>query len=385
MNITFLYLVKKFLIKFSQIFSAFFLLGFVINLTESTRKYQDLSLNFLDFLFLSILKTPKFIDDISLPIILLATMALFINLSARSEITALRNIGLSFFGILKPIIITSIIIGLIWITLFYSLVVKSNNLLNATELRIINRKVIDSDIKDGNFKDKAIWLKQSNQEFESGEIIIRINKIANNLVDNDIINSSDIYNFSQLSLWFFDNNAAFYKKIDAKFARFDNNSWHLSNIVINDSNLINKQFDKITINSNLTIDFIDKTIKNNLQEVGFFNLFTLPKIINQIEDSGFSSLKFKAKYHHLLTRPLLFVAMAIMAMFFAANHYRSPKNAIKIFCGILSGLCFYIIDILFLSLSSFKIVSIFAGTWIIAIICFTIAILLTFYKEKIIN
>lgn len=384
MNITSSYLVKKFLIKFSQIFSAFLLLGFVINLTESTKKYQDLSLNFLDFLFLSMLKTPKFVDDISLPIILLATMALFINLSARSEITAMRNIGLSFFGILKPIIITSIIISIAWITLFYSLVVKSNNLLNTTELRILNRKD-DNGVKDSNFKDKAIWLKQSNQEFENGEIIIRISKIANNLVDNDAINGSNIYNFSQLSLWFFDNNATFYKKIDAKFAKFDNNSWHLNNIVINDSNLINKQFDKITINSNLTIDFIDKTIKNSLQEVSFFDLFTLPKIIKQIENSGFSSLKFKAKYHHLLTRPLLFVAMVIMAMFFAGNHYRSPRNAIKIFCGILSGLCFYIIDILFLSLSSFKIVSIFAGTWVVAVICFTMAILLTFYKEKIIN
>ena len=106
------------------------------------------------------------------------------------------------------------------------------------------------------------------------------------------------------------------------------------------------------------------------------------KIIKELNNEGISSLKFRVRYHHLLTRPLIFAIMSIIAGFFAINHIRNQKAFIMIFLGVLTGVGLYIFDNIAVTLGSAGLISVISASWIMAMIYLSIAILLIFYKEK---
>ena len=80
----------------------------------------------------------------------------------------------------------------------------------------------------------GLWFKQINSE-NQGNIIIMVRKAFKN--------SQNLYNSS---LWFFDKNQIFYKRIDAKKMILQNNQWVIQEAVLNDKNNFNESHKLIT-------------------------------------------------------------------------------------------------------------------------------------------
>jgi lipopolysaccharide export system permease protein len=186
---------------------------------------------------------------------------------------------------------------------------------------------------------------------------------------------------NNVSLWFFDKDDKFYKRIDAKNMILSEGRWELTSAIINDDNNINKVQNNLKISTNLEAQFITKKIINNFENVRLFSVYSLPSLIDNLQDSGFSPRKFLVYYHSLLVKPFLFVAMSLMAAFFAINNVRSRNNSIIFVTGIAVGLVFYVSLVIVGALGSSGLIPIFLATWMTAIILMIISILLIFRKE----
>lgn len=359
------YIVRKFLITLLLVLLSISALLAMINIFELLDKVSDKPVGFGQIIAMDLLQIPSFVDNISPFLILVAAMITLFSLSIRSEITVMRASGLSFFQVVAPIAFSAFIVGIFFVSIFNPIAIVANKTFTRMEQVLVQKEKVNTLAPVG-----GIWLKQKNNLYENQEIIIRADKIyrTNLKMDN-------------VSLWFFDENQQFYKKINAEDIMLKEGYWYLTNVTINDRENINKTMLSLNIPTDLKEDFIIKKILNNFEDVRLFSIYDLPTLINDLKDSGFPPRKFVVHYYSLLAKPLLFVAMSLIAAFFAVNNVRSKNNILLLIAGTISGLVLYITSIIISAFGSSGLIPIFLATWMITIIMLAISILLIFKKE----
>lgn len=358
------YIAKKFLINFGLVTVSVSLLIAMINIFDILNQVSGKDVGFSDVLIMDILQVPSFIEDIAVFLIMISSMISLFTLSIRSEITVMRSSGLSFWQILMPIAVTSFIIGWFFILVFNPITISASKRLTHMQQKLINQEASSLTPTNG------IWLKQENVDDQNEDIIIRADKIYR----RDL-------RMMDVNLWFFNKDHQFYKRVDAQSMMFEEGSWNLENVVINDDKDINLKIDSLVIPTNLKPEFITKKILNNFESVRLFSVYDLPSLIRDLKDSGFSPRKFVVYLHSLLSKPFLFVAMSMMAAYFAINNSRSKNNVMFFVSGIALGLLFYIVLIIVNAIGSSGIIPTFLTTWMVVIIMMAISVLLIFRKE----
>ncbi len=136
------------------------------------------------------------------------------------------------------------------------------------------------------------------------------------------------------------------------------------------------------IPTNLDEEFIKQKILNNFENPKIFSIFELPQLIKDLKLAGLNQTKFKSHLNSLLCKPLIFLAMSLIACYFGLSHFRNQKNIILAISGIAVGLIFYITNSIIENLGNSGLVPIFSSTWLISMIYISIGILLIYRKEK---
>lgn len=361
-----IYIATRFLIKFAQILSAFSLLIFFINLLDVIEKVRGSDVPFTATFLMAFLQVPDFLNDVAPSLVLISAIITFFILSSRSEITVTRTSGFSIWQVCQPIAVCAFLLGVFWVTIFGPtsiLMMKKFNSLEGKYVRNEIREVVE--IKSG------IWLKQTNMNNPKEEIVIQAKKVY-----------KDSLELNNVTIWFFNKENQFYKKIDAKKVFLNEGHWLLKDAIINDFGTLNKSLESHIIPTDLDPEFVIQKIVNNFQNVKLFSVFELPNLIADLQSSGFSSTKFKVYLQSLLSKPLMFLAMIFIACYFGLNHTRSRSAILMIFLGITFGLILYVTSAIITALGSSGLIPTFASTWVISIICLAIGVLLIYRKEK---
>lgn len=366
MNLINRYLIKIFLTRFLQVSCGFSLLIFFINFIDSISEISSSQAPIYLAILLSFLQIPDFLNDIVSSLVLIATIITFFTLSSRSEITIMRISGFSLWQIVRPIAICAGFLGIFWITIFDIASIKMGKEFHRLESKYLNNELREFVAPQG-----GIWLKQNNLEKKGEELVILAQKIY----------QSDL-EFEGVTIWFFNQQGEFYKKLDADKITLKDGFWKMNNIILNDSQSINKKLESLLLPTDLNADFIIQKIVTNFQNVKIFSIFELPKLIEELASSGFSPTKFKIYFNSLLAKPILFSAMSLIACYFSLNHIRNQNTIFLILCGVIIGLVLYIASSIINALGSSNLIPVFASTWLIAIICFAIGTLLIYKKEK---
>jgi len=362
-----LYIAKKFFTNFFYITAGFCVLIFFINFMDSLEKAKDSDAGLMVAIQMAFMKIPDFINDIAPSLVIITSIITFFGLSSKSEITILRISGFSLWQIIEPVAISAFILGIFWVMIFGPISAAMANKFNSIE-----SKYIKKEIREAVEPESGIWLRQENLEKEGEELIIQAKKVYKENLELDYV-----------SIWFFNSQKQYYKKIDAKKMTMKDHYWLLEDIIINDFNTLNKIEKTLTITTNLEAEFVKQTIVNNFQNVKLFHIFELPTLIQDLKSSGLNSVKFKVYMYSLISKPFLFAAMTLIACFFGLNHIRNNNTTIKIFLGIITGLGFYIISSIMNSFGSSGLIPVFASTWFIVVMTISVGVLLIYKKENI--
>jgi len=362
-----IYIAKDFLWRFLQIISVFALLMFFINLLDSLDRIRSSDASFFVAIKMAFLQIPAFLNDIVPSLVLISAIVTFSILSSRSEITIIRMGGFSLWQIVRPVAISAFILGFFWI-----LIVGPISIFMTKSLQNIERKYIDQEVREVLEPKNGIWLKQGDKDQEDQEIIIQARKVYKDKVE-----------LRDVKILFFNQKGLFYKKINSKNMVLNDGHWMIENGILNDENNINEKVKNIKIATDLKADFVKQKIVNNFQNVKLFSVFDLPRLIKNLELSGFSSNKFKVYFYGLLSKPFLFVAMILIACYFGLGHIRNQRNSLMIFLGIIFGLTIYVSSTILENLGSSGIIPNFAATWLVIIMCLSSGILMIYNKENI--
>ena len=343
------FLINLFNISFFKVFIIFFSIILISNVLEQAEFFKDVDLSFFYLIFLSFLNTPSIIFEILPFIFLLSTQVFFINLIGKNELEIFKYSGLNNFKIIKIISIYTLILGFIFIIVFYNI---SSSLKNSYLL--IKNQYSEDDKYLAVITENGLWIKD---EINSGINIINANK-----VDDEFLLNVSITQFSK--------NFEILRIIQSYKVDISTFEWKLYEPTI----LINGEENnetEITLKSNFDLKKIN-SLFSNLSSLTLIDLFDLR---NSYKNLNYSLIDIDSHLYKIASYPLYLTLITILSAIIMFNIGYQKNSFFKITFGILLSVIIYYVNYFLNVLGTNEkiplILSIFMPLIILSIINFT--------------
>lgn len=317
------YLTKQFLKITINMSLAFFCLGFILNIFEEINFFKDYDVGISVPIMLSTLFVPSLLYNMFPFIILLSGIWFFRKIKKNDEIIAMKVSGMSNFSVIIVPGILSIFLGIFFVTSINPI----------TSALVKKYETVKGDYETDKWEYLAtiningIWIKEKN------------------LGKNYIIRSSNLdgQNLNQLTIYEFDENNNFLKRIDAASADIGSLNWKIKNARIIDSEgkIIAKNIKNLSYQSRYDIKKI-KSLYSNLDTVSFWNL---ENEIQLLEERGYSTGEMRSKLQKSLAFPFFLLSMVFLSGVFTLGMGFKENDWAYVFIAIITSvLIFYFND-----------------------------------------
>ena len=316
------YLAKEFFKIVINTSLTFFCLGFVLNLFEEINFFKDLEVSINMPIILSVLFVPSLLYTMFPFAILISGIWFFLKIKKTDEIIALKVSGISNFSIIIIPSIVSIILGILIITAFNpitSVLVKKYEIIKGSYEK--DQEYLAAITVNG------IWIKEKN-----------INK--NNIIRSANLNNE---NLITVTIYEFDKENNFIKRIEAKSANISSFNWILKDVTIIDAdgNYLVSNISRLDYISMYDIQKI-KSLYSNLDTISFWNL---KNEIQLLESRGYSTREMEAKFQRSFAFPFFLLSMVLLSGVFTLGMTFKENNWSYVFIAIITSvLIFYFND-----------------------------------------
>ena len=346
------FLIINFIKSFINILVVFTGLIIIINLLSELDFFKDTQVEIFFPIYLSFLNTPSLLFEMFPFLILISTQLFFLKLFYQDEIQILKYSGLKNTKILIIISLTSFVIGLFSILLFYNI---SSNLKNYyLELKsqyTTDDKYLAVITKNG------IWIKDS---INDKKVLINSSKIEKNFLYNTLI--------SEFNKEYDVIKNIYSEKIDIK-----EQEWQIFNPKIIKNNSIINSLDLIKYETNFDYKKI-QSLFSNLMSINFLELIELRKNYKSI---NYSTVEIDIQIQKLISYPIYLILISIFATIIMFNSKKFKNNFFKIILGLLSAVVIYYVNNFFNVLGKTEKIHYIFAIWIPMLILFVLNIFLS--------
>ena len=316
------YLAREFFKVVINMSLIFFCLAFILNLFEEINFFKDYDVGIKVPIILSALFVPSLLYNMFPFVILLSGIWYFLKIKKTDEIIGMKISGMSNFSIIIIPSLVVVILGIIFITSInpvISVLVKKYETIKGLYEK-------DQDYLAA-ITVNGIWIKEKNL---NNNFIIRSSKLdGDRLID--------------LTIYEFDNENNFLKRIEAKSADISSSSWKINDALLidKDGSIIEKNINNLEYQSTYDIKKI-KSLYSNLDTISFWDL---EHEIELLEEKGYSASEMKAKFQRSLAFPFFLLSMVLLSGVFTLGMQFKENNWTYVFIAIISSvLIFYFND-----------------------------------------
>ncbi len=347
-----IYLAKHFLVNCLVITAIILGIVYLVETIETLRratKFEGVSLPVV--LQISLFKLPE-VGQIIIPFcVLFGTVLSFWQLGRRSEIVILKGSGLSTWQFLMPYLFTGLIIGIAHTTILNPLgAVLLSKYEQMENLYLEHESSLVSLFEDG------IWLRQS---YQDGYVILHAGEA-------DV----QTWEIKDITLYFFDRQNGFKKRIDAPHGRLKDRLWLFHDVVIATSAEISKRQEDFRLNTTLLLKDIEESVLSP-ESISFWEL---PGLITNLENAGFDSTSLHIKFHSLLSKPLLILSMIVLGAAVSLKLPRSGNTMILIFTVLGTGFVIFFADNVLKAMGEANQMPVILAAWSSALISLAIGV-----------
>ncbi len=289
-----------------------------INLLELSRIISENEQNFLNFIYLSILKYPSILNEI-IPFVTIVSVAFLIrNLINNNEFVSMRNLGYSIFDIFLPIAIAIFVMGLIFLILINPL-----SVLMETEY----------DIKINNKEESLYSIRISNNEMWIKNEVDSLNSSFINIKNIDLkdMRAKDI------KILLLNNKSN--KFVLAETGIFKNNSFLLSKVKY--YNFEDEDYKSLD-NYNLNINFNKDNIINSISKfklIPFYKYLSHSKTLSKF---NLYSPEIGLYYLSEILKPFFIVVLSFVIIGFTGKFQRNENFFKVLFIAISVGFIIFL-------------------------------------------
>jgi lipopolysaccharide export system permease protein len=319
------YFAKRFLFTFLGVAGIFFLIMLSSELVEQLRRFSSSDATFTDLLVLSMLRIPEAIYEILPLIMILATIALFLNLARSSEMVVTRAAGRSALKALMAPIFVATTIGVLAVTVLNPIVAGTSK---EFETRNDALRGTSSVLSIGS---SGLWLRQGD---DMGQTVIRAQS-AN--LDGTKLSEVTFLTFEAQGTPDRRINAASAELITGAWVLRDAKSWQLATEVTPEATALRHA--ELSVASTLTPD----QIRDSFGTPSSIPIWELPAFIERLQTAGFSAQRHLVWFHKELATPLFLVSMVLIGASFTLRHQRGGRTGMMVMFAVLMAFVIYFI------------------------------------------
>ncbi|HEY7647016.1 MAG TPA: LPS export ABC transporter permease LptG [Hyphomicrobiales bacterium] len=292
---------------------------FFIDFVEMMREAAKVEVSAGQVVFLTLLRLPSFAELILPFAVLIGSIGAFLLLSRSSELVIVRASGVSVWQFLQPALLVALLFGVFAVAVY--------NPLAAEAKLAADRMFADTFASKGGGKKNgtATWIRQDGPD---GQSILYAHASADR--------GSTL---AGLTLLQFDPNKKFIERIEADKATLRQGYWELENAHVSSSGALPQLYKKYLVSTYLDAEQVNEKI-DTVESISFWEL---PSFIKFAEKAGFDTTPYKLQYQQLLARPLLMVAMVLLAATCALKPFRFGKIQTMVITGLSGGFAFFVL------------------------------------------
>jgi lipopolysaccharide export system permease protein len=340
--------------------SSLILLVQFVDLSRTIGVRTDVSAG--DIFGLTLLKSPSVIQILLPFVFLFGGISAYVGLNRRSELVAMRAAGVSAWRFIMPSAAAAFFIGVIAVLAINPVSAALSARFEADRARIM-ANYLGSDVP------KDVWLRQGDEHTQ-----MVIHAKGRDTVQGEV-------RLRDVSLFVYQKNKfgqpEFKRRLEAAQAVLRPGFWQLKDVREATAGESSVQSDSLSIRSTLDSEAAVERFASP-DAIAFWRL---PGAIKQTEDSGFSASGYRLRFQQLLSTPLMFAAMAVLAAAFSLRLVRLGGLAGLAGAGVALGFVVFFFNQLSGALGRADIIPLFAAAWAPAAVALLSGLTLLCYTE----
>lgn len=313
------YLIKSLLKNIFLISCLFLILSFLLNIIEEIRFFKNLDLGISYSFLLTFLNVPSILYEIFPFIFLISTQMFFVNLFEKEELIVLKKHGVDNLVLIKILIITSLVCGILIVSLFYTISAQMKHSYLSFKNKFTDDKKYLAVVNEN-----GLWIKD--------EVDNSINIINAEIFENDTL--------KKLTITQMDKDFNIVKTIVGKSANIQKNTWKIKNVEVHEIEKSKVSHDQILFKTNFNKEKLNN-IFSNLTSLTFFELLSMSKDYNQL---GYSTLEINSHLHKLYSFPIYLMIMSLVGGILMLNIKYNKSKIVNITIGIILSVIIYYLN-----------------------------------------
>ena len=319
------YIIKKFLLITFKVSFVFYGLVFILSVFDEISFFSEIDVGVHFPVILVFLNSFSILNQLFPFIFLIGAQFFFINFIDSNEFNALKSYGLSNIKILKVIILTSFVSGIIIVTLFYNF----SAILKFKYIDLKNTYSNDSRYL-ASVTENGLWIKD---EHNKQVYFINAEKISLN----------KLYNIEIMIL---DSKFSLVEKIFSPEADISKNKWVMSNAAITNGVGKTSKIDNYIFYSN----FNYQRINNLYSDLSSLTFLGLLKLRNDYQLINYSVTDLNIHITSLYAYPFYLTVITILSSIIMINIRHQKPKIFYISGGIIFSVLIYYINFFFIAL-----------------------------------
>ena len=313
------YLIKSLLKNIFLISCLFLILSFLLNILEEIKFFKNLDLGISYSFLLTFLNVPSILYEIFPFIFLISTQMFFVNLFEKEELIVLKKHGVDNLVLIKILIITSLVCGILIVSLFYTISAQMKHSYLSFKNKFTDDKKYLAVVNEN-----GLWIKD--------EVDNSINIINAEIFENDTL--------KKLIITQMDKGFNIVKIIIGQSANIQKNTWKIKNVEVHEIEKPKVSHDQILFKTNFNKEKLNN-IFSNLTSLTFFELLSMSKDYNQL---GYSTLEINSHLHKLYSFPIYLMIMSLVGGILMLNIKYNKSKIVNITIGIILSVIIYYLN-----------------------------------------
>ena len=337
------YLAIRFALTIGAVFGTIVAIIYLVDFVEMLRRASGISQAPATLIaYLCLLRVPAVSEQVLPFAVLAGCMFAFVNLSRRLELVVARAAGVSVWQFLTPPALVVLAIGVFSVAIY--------NPLSAAAKDEADR--IETDLFRGgrNVTDTSIWIRQRSVD---GQSILRAEQ------------SSDRGSrLSTVSVFVFRPDGSFQERVDALTATLKPGFWELKDARVSAP----EEEPQIHETYLLATYLSPEQVTQSFVAPDAVSFWRLPDTAFRTEQAGLDANRYRLRHQTLLARPLMLLAMLLIAASVSLRFFRFGGVARTVAGGVMAGFVLYVATKLVGDLGGAGLLSAPAAAWTPAIL-----------------
>lgn len=294
--------------------------------------------------------------------VLFSAMFTYWQLNRRSELIVLRSAGFSVWQFLAPVLTVALVIGL-----FQVAVINPIGSLLVEKYERLEGRYLDNEDSEIALLSEGLWLRQSTdgrilddqEDVEQGYVIVH----ASNVQPGSWV-------LQNVMVFYFGQSDSFLLRMDARQAHLEEGEWVFEAATIHRQGSEPIKRERVVLPTSLSVQDIEESFSSP-RTISFW---ALPGHIQTLEQTGFDASRLRVYYHSLLSRPLFFISMVLLA---AVVSMRPPRfgGALGLFVsGVMIGFVVFFLSSYLQALGASQQIPPALAAWSPSIVCFLLGL-----------